>query len=196
MSKIKNTFSTKSEDKLKYIFLVLPLSIGFYYLTLWITPYYVQYKIASARAVEANTIRFAEAPSPENNRVVLLPNPDFLYSTIGYDLSDGKILKVSGPIPQRTYWSISAYKANTTNYFVANDQQLGKEFEYYLTNEVNDDKRLEGIPKDKIIYSPTTQGLLLFRYLISKTYTIESLTTLQKKVKVEVITKAANPSLT
>lgn len=196
MSKIKNAFSTKGEDKLKYIFLVLPLSIGFYYLTLWITPYFVQYKIASTRVVEANTIRFAEAPSPENNRVVPLPNPDFLYSTIGYDLSDGKILKITGPVPQDSYWSISAYKANTTNFFVENDQQLGKDFEYYLTNEVSDDIRLEGIPRDKIIYSPTSKGLLLFRYLISKAYTIEALSTLQKKVKVEVITKTGTVSLT
>jgi uncharacterized membrane protein len=162
------------------------LAVGSYFLTLWATPYYVQYKISKNRVGETNVVRFAEKPSPENNRVVPLPNPDFLYSTIGYDL-EGKVLKISGSVPDATYWSISGYQANTTNYFVANDNQLDAKFEYYLAKEGSTSAALKDVPKEKIIYSPTTRGLVLFRYLISKAYSIEALTQLQHDVKVETL---------
>lgn len=159
------------------------LAVGSYFFTLWATPYFVQYKIAKNRVSETNVIRFGEKPSPENNRVVPLPNPDFLYSTIGYNLED-KVLKISGPVPDATYWSISAYQANTTNFFVANDKQLNGNFEYYLAKEGSTSAALKDVPKDKIIYSPTTKGLVLFRYLISKAYPLETLTQLQHGVKI------------
>lgn len=162
------------------------LVVGGYFLTLWATPYYVQYKIAKNRVSETNVIRFAGKPSPENNRVVPLPNPDFLYSTIGYDLND-KVLKITGSVPDSTYWSISAYQANTTNYFVANDKQLDAKFEYYLAKEGSTSASLKDVPKEKIIYSPTTRGLVLFRYLISKAYPLEKLSQLQHDVKVEIL---------
>jgi uncharacterized membrane protein len=155
----------------------LLLVVGGYFLTLWATPYFVQYKIAKNRASETNVVRFAEKPS-EKNRVVPLPNPDFLYSTIGYDL-DNKVLKISGSVPDSTYWSISAYQAN--------DKQLDVKFEYYLAKEGSTSAALKDVPKEKIIYSPTTKGLVLFRYLISKAYPLEKLTQLQHDVKVETL---------
>ncbi|PKB15977.1 DUF1254 domain-containing protein [Flavobacterium sp. 5] len=160
------------------------LAVVFYYLTIWFTPYYVQNKVASKVSASVNTLRFAEKPTPENNRVVPLPNPDFLYSSINYDIKDS-VLKISGKVPDSTYWSIATYQANTTNFFVANDDQVDGNFEYYLANEGTNSALLKDIPKEKIIYSPTKTGLVLFRYLVSKSYSFKTLVDLQHSVKVE-----------
>ncbi|REH00479.1 DUF1254 domain-containing protein [Flavobacterium aquicola] len=163
---------------------VVLLAVVFYYLTIWVTPYYVQNKIASQRSPDVNTLRFAKRPSPENNRVVPLPNPDFLYSSINYDIKDS-VLKITGKVPDSTYWSIAAYQSNTTNFFVANDSQADGNFEYYLAEEGSTSALLKDIPKEKIIYSPTASGLILFRYLISKAYPFNTLVDLQHSVKAE-----------
>ena len=160
------------------------LAVGFYYLTIWAAPYYVQSKVVSQRGNSTNVLRFAERPTPEKSRLVPLPNPDFLYSSISYDINDS-ILKISGKVPDSTYWSIATYQANTTNFFVANDDQVDGNFEYYLANEGSKSPLLKDIPKEKIIYSPTKTGLVLFRYLISKAYPFNTLVGLQHTVKVE-----------
>ena len=95
------------------LFLVV-ITVTFYYLTIWITPYYVQNRFASKSTGYINTPRFGDQPNAENSRVIPLPNPDFLYSTINYDLKEN-VLKISGIVPDSTYCSISAYQENTSN---------------------------------------------------------------------------------
>jgi len=162
---------------------IILTAVVFYYVTIWATPYYVQNKLASINAEYINKPRFGDQPTPENSRVVPLPNPDFLYSSINYDLKD-EVLKISGIVPDSTYWSISAYQENTTNYFVQNEEQVKAKFEYYLAPEGSTSEALKNIPKEKIIYSPTTKGLILFRYLVSKAYPIQKLSELQRGVTV------------
>jgi uncharacterized membrane protein len=167
-----------------FALVLVVIAISFYYLTIWITPYYVQHKFASKSTNYINTPRFGDQPNAENSRVIPLPNPDFLYSTINYDLKDS-VLKISGIVPDSTYWSISAYQENTTNYFVQNEEQVKAKFEYYLAPEGSSSAALKDIPKEKIIYSPTTKGLILFRYLVSKAYPVQKLSELQHDVTVE-----------
>jgi uncharacterized membrane protein len=164
------------------------IAVSFYYLTIWVTPYYVQKKFAEKSLGVINTPQFGNQPDAENSRVIPLPNPDFLYSTINYDLKD-QVLKISGIVPDSTYWSISAYQENTTNYFVQNEEQVKAKFEYYLAPEGSTSEVLKNIPKEKIIYSPTTKGLILFRYLVSKAYPVKTLAELQHGVTVEKLVK-------
>jgi uncharacterized membrane protein len=172
-----------------FALVLVAIAISFYYLTIWITPYYVQKKFAEKSLGSVNTPRFGDQPTAENSRVIPLPNPDFLYSTINYDLND-HVLKISGIVPDSTYWSISAYQENTTNYFVQNEEQVKSKFEYYLVPpEGSTSEVLKNIPKEKIIYSPTTKGLILFRYLVSKSYPVKKLAELQHGVTVEKLAK-------
>ena len=171
-----------------FALVLVVIAVGFYYLTIWATPYYVQNKFAEKSLGFVNKPRFGEQPNPENSRVIPLPNPDFLYSTINYDLKDS-VLKISGVVPDSTYWSISAYQENTTNYFVENEEKVKAKFEYYLAPEGSTSEALKNIPKEKIIYSPTTKGLILFRYLVSKAYPVKILAELQHGVKVEKLAK-------
>lgn len=171
-----------------FALVLVVIAVSFYYLTIWATPYYVQNKFAEKSLGYVNKPRFGEQPNPENSRVIPLPNPDFLYSTINYDLKDS-VLKISGVVPDSTYWSISAYQENTTNYFVENEEKVKAKFEYYLAPEGSTSEALKNIPKEKIIYSPTTKGLILFRYLVSKAYPIKTLAELQHGVTVEILGK-------
>jgi uncharacterized membrane protein len=164
------------------------IAVSFYYLTIWATPYYVQNKFAEKSLGAINTPQFGDQPNAENSRVIPLPNPDFLYSTINYDLKEN-VLKISGIVPDSTYWSISAYQENTTNYFVQNEEQVKSKFEYYLAPEGSTSEVLKNIPKEKIIYSPTKKGLILFRYLVSKAYPVKQLSELQHGVTVEKLGK-------
>jgi len=169
-----------------FALVLVVIAVSFYYLTIWATPYYVQHKFASKNEGYENTPRFGDQPNAENSRVIPLPNPDFLYSTINYDLKEN-ILKISGVVPDSTYWSISAYQENTTNYFVENEEKVKSKFEYYLAPEGSTSAALKDIPKEKIIYSPTTKGLILFRYLVSKAYPVKTLAQFQHGVTVEKI---------
>lgn len=181
--------TTKPILKRGFFALILVLiAVSFYYLTIWITPYYVQKKFAEKSLGDINIPRFGDQPNAENSRVIPLPNPDFLYSTINYDLNDN-VLKISGIVPDSTYWSISAYQENTTNFFVENEEKVKAKFEYYLAPEGSNAEVLKNIPKEKIIYSPTTKGLILFRYLVSKAYPVTKLAELQHGVTVEKLGK-------
>jgi len=168
--------------------ILVVIAVSFYYLTIWATPYYVQHKFAEKSLGVINTPQFGNQPNAENSRVIPLPNPDFLYSTINYDLKEN-VLKISGNVPDSTYWSISAYQENTTNYFVENEKKVKARFEYYLAPEGSTAQALKNIPKEKIIYSPTTKGLILFRYLVSKAYPVTKLAELQHGVTVEKLAK-------
>lgn len=171
-----------------FALVLLLIAVSFYYLIIWVTPYYVQNKFASKSEGYINTPRFGDQPNAENSRVIPLPNPDFLYSTINYDLNEN-VLKISGIVPDSTYWSISAYQENTTNYFVENEEKVKSKFEYYLAPEGSTSEILKNIPKEKIIYSPTTKGLILFRYLVSKAYPVKELAELQRGVTVQTFKK-------
>lgn len=178
--------SYKIPAKAGLLLAFLPLIYLSYIATLWLTPYYVQYKFSKARKFKPNTVNFRTKPTGKSPKVVPLPNPDFLYSNINFDVSDS-ILKISGLVPDSTYWSISGYKANTTNFFVINDTAVSGEFEYYLVKKNAASLKLAQIPQEKIIYSPTNTGVILFRNLISKAYSTERLTEIQKTVKTETI---------
>jgi len=171
-----------------FALVLVVIAVTFYYLTIWATPYYVQSKFAEKSAGYVNVPRFGNQPNAENSRVIPLPNPDFLYSTINYDLKEN-VLKISGVVPDSTYWSISAYQENTTNYFVENEEKVKTKFEYYLAPEGSTSEVLKNVPKEKIIYSPTTKGLILFRYLVSKAYPVKTLAELQHGVTVEKLAK-------
>lgn len=105
-----------------------------------------------------------------------MPNPDFLYSTIFYDLSE-KDLNINANMPDSTYWSVSFYKPNTINWFVKNDQEFDTN-NLDLTLTFNDSK------SENVITSPVEKGFMIIRILIEKKdqKSIESYRTLQKNI--------------
>ena len=105
-----------------------------------------------------------------------MPNPDFLYSTIFYDLSE-KDLNINANMPDSTYWSVSFYKPNTINWFVKNDQE-------FVTNNLDLTLTFNDSVSENVIKSPVKKGFMIIRILVEKKdqKSIESYRTLQKNI--------------
>lgn len=161
-------------------------TVIFYFLTLWATPYYVMSRIEGKRKLPHNVTIHGEKVT-DKNRAVPLPNPDFLYSRISYKLYDDSVLRISGTVPDSTYWSLGLYQSNSTNYYVVNDRQVHGRFIYYLVKEEIDPDKLKDLPKDKILYSPSDRGLVLYRFLLAAPYTYESLRQIQLEAQSQLL---------
>ena len=155
------------------------MSICSYNLTIHYIPNIVyavfHYKIEKNQNIKDNEIKHFDIPSDQSRNVVM-PNPDFLYSTIFYDLSE-KNLNINANMPDSTYWSISFYKPNTINWFVKNDQE-------FVTNNLDLTLTFNDYESENMIKSPVKKGFMIIRILVEKKdqKTIESYRTLQKNI--------------
>ena len=109
-----------------YLLLSFTVSYGSYNVTILMIPNIIykvfHYKIVNNQNVQDNELKHFDIPN-DQSRDVVMPNPDFLYSTSFYDLSNGD-LNLKGKMPDSTYWSVSFYKPNTVNWFVKNDNEF------------------------------------------------------------------------
>lgn len=139
------------------------ITYGSYHLTIYLIPNIVysvfHYKILNNQKVKDNEIKHFNIPNHQS-RDVVMPNPDFLYSTSFYDLSLGD-LNLKGKMPDSTYWSVSFYKPNTVNWFVKNDQEFkGNNLDLKLTYSNSND--------ENSIVSPVKKGFMIIRILVEK----------------------------
>ena len=155
------------------------MSICSYNLTIHYIPNIVyavfHYKIEKNQNIKDNEIKHFDIPSDQSRNVVM-PNPDFLYSTIFYDLSE-KNLNINANMPDSTYWSVSFYKPNTINWFVKNDQE-------FVTNNLDLTLTFNDSGSENVIKSPVKKGFMIIRILVEKKdqKSIESYRTLQKNI--------------
>ena len=155
------------------------MSICSYNLTIHYIPNIVyavfHYKIEKNQNIKDNEIKHFDIPSDQSRNVVM-PNPDFLYSTMFYDLSE-KNLNINANMPDSTYWSISFYKPNTINWFVKNDQE-------FVTNNLDLTLTFNDSESENVIKSTVKKGFMIIRILVEKKdqKTIESYRTLQKNI--------------
>jgi uncharacterized membrane protein len=116
------------------------------------------------RRADFNTISHGTRPNSDS-RAIVRPSPDLLYSTCPYDLSRGPLL-VWARVPRGTYWSVSAFDANTNNFFVRNDRQAANGEVHLVLTPPDQDK--QPVVKGAIrVSSPTMRGLVLIRTLIN-----------------------------
>jgi len=112
----------------------------------------------------ANVIGSRGLPNADS-RFVVKPNPDFLYATCFYDLKNGP-MRLTGNMPDSTYWSVALYEPNTVNFYVKNDL----EFNSNQLDMVLTPPNIEGPKNDEdfeIIKTPNMEGLILFRILVT-----------------------------
>ncbi|MBI3677109.1 MAG: DUF1254 domain-containing protein [Proteobacteria bacterium] len=127
-----------------------------------------------------------------DSRGVVRPSPDLLYSTCPYDLSKGP-LRVHAAIPAGTYWSVSAFDANTDNFFARNDRQLRtRTFEFVVTGPGPGNIPLP--PRDEIVISPTAKGLILFRTLVDSEDDLARVDAARRQATCEIISLSAPSS--
>jgi uncharacterized membrane protein len=121
-------------------------------------PYVIGIRLRSM--AERNTLIHGAKPSAAFNPI-RRSSPDLIYSVCPYDLSQGP-LHVTAPVPD-TYMSVSCFALNTDNFYVKNDQQVGRSFDFVL---VGPGSPAPEAPGSDIVRSPTTSGGILFRYFV------------------------------
>ena len=114
--------------------------------------------------IPVNTVRYPDLPDA-NLRSVVKPNPDFLYATAFYDLSDGPV-EITGELPDSSYWSLAFYEPNTVNYYIKNDTQFPKKkLKIILAKEGQE------VPPNKedfeLITTDKSSGMMLWRILVT-----------------------------
>lgn len=119
-------------------------------------PYVVGIRLRSM--AERNTIVHVAKPSADFNPI-RRGSPDLIYSACSYDLSKG-LLHVTAPV-SGTYMSVSCFALNTDNFYVKNDEQVARSFDFVLIGPSTAEPKAPG---SDIVRSPTTTGGILFRY--------------------------------
>jgi uncharacterized membrane protein len=157
------------------------VAFGAYHFTLWATPRAVLVALKFKAKSELNTPFYNDVVT-DRDRMVALPNPDFLYVALGYDIRNSDLI-LSGKMPDSTYYSMALYDTDTRNYFRVNDRQCpDRTFTYRLTKQGTESA--DGMP---VIISPTPVGFLLIRILITDPSRVEYLREIQRSFKVEVV---------
>jgi len=142
-----------------WFLLALAVAATTHLVSIRIIPHLVMARVLD-RVGPMDAVRHGRRPD-ENSRAVVRPSPDLLYSTCPYDLSAGPV-RVTAPVPPGTYWSVSAFDADTDNFFVENDRQAADRVDFVIARHAAA-ARAHGLP---VVVSPTNRGLILFRTLI------------------------------
>lgn len=108
-----------------------------------------------------------------NMRSVVMPNPDFVYSALFYDIND-KPVTISGILPDSTYASVSFYDNRCQPYYVYNnlDSNRRGKFEFTLVKD--------GILNHREVPVKTSKGIIICRFLKSTDSGYQQLVTYQK----------------
>ncbi len=122
-----------------------------------------------------NTVIYAPK-TDANLRKVVLPNPDFIYNACFYDVTAKDIL-ITGEFPDSIqYASLAFYGNNVQPYYVMNNQTgLKQRFKLRLSS-VN---RIRGD-----VSTPTKQGTVLLRLLVTDSLQMDKALCIQKAFKV------------
>ncbi len=99
-------------------------------------------------------------------RTVVRPSPDLLYTACVFDLSKGA-LHITAPV-QQGYVSVSGFAADSSNFFAINDRDamVDAEGRKHLDLLLTRDARQAAPAGARVLLSPSTRGLILFRSLI------------------------------
>jgi uncharacterized membrane protein len=109
-------------------------------------------------------------------RKVVLPNPDFVYNAVFYDVCKSDLI-VSGEFPDSSqYCALAFYGDNAQPYRVINNLKTNsKSFKFHLSQKKSD---------SITVVSPTSQGALLMRILVTDNEQYKNAIQLQKLMKV------------
>jgi len=132
--------------------------------SLYILPRVVMMR-AFDRLGAVNAMHVGRRPTAAS-RAIVRPSPDIVYASCPYDLTKGP-LRVTAPVIHTSYWSISAFDANTNNFFVKNDQQTPADsVELIVVRHGQAWPKLDTAVERVILFSPSEKGLILIRAVV------------------------------
>lgn len=134
----------------------------------WGVPRLIMYQVMSGSAAkEMNMLNNAAFPPAvdASSRRVVMPSPDMLYSVCVFDVSKGPVRVTASP-GLKTYWSIALYGANSDNFFVVNDREMGDAaVDLWLVSR-GPNAADPTVPNgSKVVVTPSEKGFLLMRVL-------------------------------
>ena len=131
------------------------------------------YKIAIHR-VNGQFNKWMNAGNTDANmRRVVMPNPDFVYSALFYDVSD-KGISVSGILPDSTYASVSFYDDRCQPYYVYNNLDSTHKGKFVLDLSRGEE------PAQHAVHAKTNRGAVICRFLKSTDSSYQQLVPFQK----------------
>ena len=135
--------------------------------------------IAQYRKPEPVNTVYHAGKTDASLRKVVLPNPDFIYSAVFYDLSHNDLL-ITGELPDTSqYCSLAFYDDNMQPYYVRNNLQ-GFKNKYTI--------RLSSVNRVvRTLRAKTKQGSVLMRVLVTDSAQIVNAKRIQQSFKVKVV---------
>jgi uncharacterized membrane protein len=154
--------------------------------SVWLLPRAIMHRVFTRLAdMGTGEIRFQKRPDA-GTRGIVRPSPDLLYSICAYNLSRGA-LRVHSPVPAGTYWSVSLFDDATNNFYVLDDRQAHAAREAavdFVVAPAGSPARLNGL---KVVISPSTQGLVLFRTLINDEKKVAAIDAFRRKASCAIV---------
>jgi uncharacterized membrane protein len=147
-----------------WIAATLIVAVAVHVASVWYTPHAIMDTVFS-RMGAPNVMHHQKRPD-EHTRGIVRPSPDLLYSACRFDLSNGP-LEVKAPIPPGTYWSTSAFDADTNNFFAINDRTVGGQPLELIILPPGQNNEPPHIAGRLVVHAPTMRGLVLIRTLVN-----------------------------
>jgi uncharacterized membrane protein len=113
-----------------------------------------------------------------NMRRVVMPNPDFVYSALFYDVAD-KDISVSGILPDSTYASVSFYDDRCQPYYVYNNLDSSRKGKFEIKLGKSDGQNTS------FVHAKTTRGAIICRFLKSTDSSYQQLVPFQQALSVK-----------
>jgi uncharacterized membrane protein len=172
---------SKKCNLMKKIVTWLTLFLLIAFISQWVIIKYlpnIVYKIAIHRVHNNFNTWINSGKTDAGMRRVVMPNPDFVYSALFYDVSDRNI-KVSGVFPDSTYASISFYDDRCQPYYVYNNLDSARTGKFEL------DLVKDGTNDAHSVKVKTERGVIICRFLKSTDSSYQQLVPYQKMLKCE-----------
>lgn len=109
-----------------------------------------------------NAMGYSQAPGPDTQ--VVRNNPDTRTAFCWFSLADGPV-RISGPLPETSYWSLSLYAPDGTNPVVLNDGDFAQSprFDVILRSEA---MQPPAGPASRSIVVDNQEGAAVLRYFL------------------------------
>lgn len=141
----------------------LTIAAALTFLTQWLVIRYIPnliYRIAVKRSAHEPNKWIHNGKTDAAMRKVVLPNPDFVYSALFYDVNDRDLI-IEGVLPDSVYASVAFYDNRCQPYYVYNNMSKRRtgQFWFQLSRR--------GLKGANQLQAKTNKGVIICRYLLA-----------------------------
>ncbi len=167
-----------------FIIITLILSAIFHVATIKAIPYVVmtvaKKKLMEREKIGVNEVAYKDLIT-EDERVVIRPSPDLLYSGMIFDVSKAPLM-VSASVEEGKYWALNFYDMETNNFGIFDDRKITDgDFKIILAHKDAEIKNPQGY---KVLRSPDSTGVMLNRIVVPDRSVLDEYQKLQHTLKV------------